>query len=98
MYLVHEHSHYTSAIDKYWVFEDKDTARTFYKELVSGYGLDSLNNDYTLELYNDIDPDATIIPEDYLLDMLQDPPDNIDIEQDVYLCFTKIVNGHGRRL
>lgn len=61
-------------------------------------GLESLNNEYTLECYNEIDPDATTIPEDYLIDMLQDPPDNIDIEEDVYICFVKLTNGYGRRL
>lgn len=32
MYLVHEHSRYTDSNDKYWFFENKDVARTFYKK------------------------------------------------------------------
>jgi hypothetical protein len=39
MYLIHEHSSYTSAIDKYWVFNNKAEALCFYKSLVLGYGI-----------------------------------------------------------
>jgi hypothetical protein len=36
-YSVHEHSKYTSDIDKYWYFKNKQNAIDFYVELAQGY-------------------------------------------------------------
>lgn len=54
-FLVHEHSSYTSAIDKYWLFVDAESAKTFFNELVKGYK-DSLDLNHYRELdgYEDI--------------------------------------------
>lgn len=37
MWLIHEHSQYTSAIDKYWVFTKINKALSHWKSMVSGY-------------------------------------------------------------
>jgi len=63
-YIVHEHSSYTSAIDKYWKFTDYSKALEFYIEMITGYidneekEFDEFNNDIkkykdTYEKYKD---------------------------------------------
>lgn len=37
LYVVHEHSQYTSAFDKYWKFSTYDKAYNFFKDIVMGY-------------------------------------------------------------
>lgn len=38
-FIVHEHSTYTSAIDKYWVFKTETAAVRFFRDLLEGYGV-----------------------------------------------------------
>ena len=97
--MIHEHSNWTSAIDKYWLFPLKEEAKNFYKILVRDYGINSINNDYVLEIYNnDIDSDADAIPHEYLQSMIDDPPDIIYLDDENYLVFTAIdQTGFGRR-
>jgi hypothetical protein len=52
MYLVHEHNKYTSAIDKYWLFETKEEAQIFYRKMVSD-SREFIDYDYYRELFDD---------------------------------------------
>jgi hypothetical protein len=58
MWLIHEHSHYTSAIDKYWTFDSKEEAVSRFKELVTGYK-DIIDLDHLQELHELSESDLT---------------------------------------
>jgi hypothetical protein len=53
-YLLHEHSRYTSAIDKYWIFTDKKEAIEAYRNILEPY-LEALDVDFYEEDYEALD-------------------------------------------
>lgn len=59
MWLIHEHSRYTSAIDKYWVFTKINKALSHWKSMVSGYK-DSIDDKTFEQLMKDIGKDTTL--------------------------------------
>ena len=98
MYMIHEHSKYTSAIDKYWLFEDKDIGYLEYKEMISAYSVNSLNKELYEECY-DMSDDVDIMTfEQYLVNCVINQ-DNIlyleDYDYNIFVEFDK--SGFGRR-
>ena len=52
-YIVHEHSKYTSAIDKYWIFNNLDEGLKFLHKMVENYK-DCIDYELYEEIYEDI--------------------------------------------
>lgn len=81
-YIVHEHSKYTSRIDKYWKFDlnQRNEAVSLYNSLYAGY-VASMTTD---EISDMVDENGAEFPMD---------PDNYTtyhIEDDVYLNFVLV--------
>lgn len=101
-FIVHEHSRYTSAIDKYWLFENNESARKFFIKMVNGYK-DSLDLDYYHEAYeldydicdDDIcDDDNLDHPpfDEYINSLLINPPSTVMLTDDCYIVMTEFNN------
>ena len=56
MWLIHEHSTSTSAIDKYWIFDDENKALAAFKQKINAAFLDT---DWYKELYDLDEPNET---------------------------------------
>jgi DNA repair exonuclease SbcCD ATPase subunit len=58
-FLIHEHSKWTSAIDKYWSFVDKKDALKFYSKMLTDWiAAENIDCDYYKEFYDDKDFNA----------------------------------------
>ncbi len=96
-FLVHEHCHDTSAIDKYWLFSDAASARKFFNEKTEGFK-DFLD----LVFYQELDECKHLRDCDELLSWLLENEtgehDYVQLTEDDYLVLTKIDSeGFGRR-
>ena len=93
-YIFHEHSRCTSAIDKYWVFNNKELALSFYREMVEPY-LDYLDVSWYEEGY---EGDTPFDLNDIKQEILNNEDDiTIFLTDDDYLVFSKLNGGMGRR-
>jgi hypothetical protein len=102
-YLIHEHSNYTSSIDKYWHFFEKQNALVFYYQMIENWK-SQINYEVYEEIYED---DFERLCEDsdkfkkFILDkLLNDTHDNtVLLLKKNYLVFITLNNkGEGRRL
>lgn len=96
-FIVHEHCTSTSAIDKYWLFEDFKGARLFFDEMLDGWK-DFIN----LDFYRELDDCENIRSADEVLKYIRGDGDVEDayvpLDDDDYLVITKLDSGgFGRR-
>jgi hypothetical protein len=105
MWLIHIHDNDTSAIDKYWIFHNKDDAIRTFKEMVNEYK-DYLDLELLQELYDlEYESEESDQPNKISFEQfVQNSLDNIDenacvkLLKDDYLILTDIDNnGFGRR-
>lgn len=98
MWLIHEHSRYTSAIDKYWIFETKKEALSeFYKKIDASK--EYINIDYLLEC-NELSCEESDLTFQELKKQYMRPDDStcIYLIDGDYLVLTEIdKDGFGRR-
>lgn len=108
-YIIHEHSMYTSAIDKYWLFSDHNNAVKFWREMVHN-SIDSLDMELYQELYLDMrckdheecDDTCDIIDDDDIKkikdNVLLSDGGTIILEENDYMVFASVdKNDFGRR-
>ena len=95
-YLIHEHSRYTSAIDKYWIFESKQKALIFLKQMLTR-SLHDLDIDWYKEVHDSDDCEKFNIEvvKDDLIN--SDDPQTFYFTEGDYLVFSNIYKGFGRR-
>ena len=96
-YLIHEHSRYTSAVDKYWIFTSKKDALLFWRKMAEGY-MDLLDIDFYKEIweyeYDDEIPFNIDVVKKEILN--NEDPAYVHSTEECYLVFTEIHDGFGR--
>jgi len=98
MWLIHEHNSYTSAIDKYWLFDDYESANVFIKEYVKE-NKNFLDMDILRELYDELYEQETdkITFDAYDQDKIENPKDIVYLQEDNYLVMTQVDNNNFAR-
>jgi hypothetical protein len=103
MFLVHEHCNSTSAIDKYWLFTDAASAKSFFNSKIAGFK-DFIDLDFYQELADDGSEDGEPakkcthegVSEQLQADSSMDA--YVGLTEDDYLVLTSIDSeGFGRR-
>jgi hypothetical protein len=104
MYMIHEHSQYTSAMDKYWLFENKDDGWEMYLKMISNYSVDSLDKVIYQEIYELYCDDCEFANEqamdfdEYLDNIIINPYYVTDFEDNDFIMFIEFDdNNFGRR-
>ena len=96
-YLIHEHSRYTSAIDKYWVFENKEDALETYEEVICQ--LEFLDRDYYEEVHADLETSSKFDLNTVKQQLLNNEDDVcVMLTDGDYIVFSELnSDGFGRR-
>lgn len=84
-YMVHEHSYYTSAIDKYWIFDDENCAIKFYKKKVkANIEIECIDYDYYEESFE------TTNKQEINKQILEELPECIYLTEGDFLVFSHL--------
>ena len=94
LFMIHEHSRYTSARDKYWIFRDRVLAWAKYLQMVK-QGVEFLDLDFYRECYEMVDGSTTF--EEYIHSVVMEPHECIEFQDGDYLVFAEVHNGFARR-
>jgi len=95
-YLIHEHSQYTCAIDKYYVFTNKNEYIESCKKILKECS-ESLELDYYMELYEYNDPDISFDEfMKYIVNNYDGHNTYVCLTKGDYYVFTNMSNQNGR--
>lgn len=97
MWLFHEHCSFTSAVDKYWIFEEREQLKKFVNIFTQSLNLDLLDQEYYQEIYSELEENISF--EQFLSKQITNLSEikQLYMTNDNYIVITEIINGFGRR-
>ena len=91
-YMIHEHDRCTSAIDKYFLFDDYDCAMSEYTKKIHAYK-DFINYEWFNEVINsDSETQIDYTNEQLFLELLKDIPYFVPLDRNDYLVFVEFTS------